>query len=262
MAEFGIPLVLTSPPVTGQKVKDAQTLLHGANTFKENYHPGAIDSVMGPQTAGAIYRAKWFLGYPRRHVNRSMGETLYDYLNGKKKLPVLNRWRRKVRLKRAKKIETGKIKAVEAAIADAAIPVKEYPPGSNLQKYGAWYGYNGVAWCCIAISYWLNHAGNKNWVAGSFASYVGTVVNAAQTGSHHLALTSSPQKGDLAIYNHVDHIEFFVEWIDQANGVFKAVGGNTSASNGSYNNGGEVAVNTRYVHDAGFPVTNFVRVGA
>lgn len=261
MAEFTKPLVLTSPPETGKRVKDAQTLLHGANAFKENFHPGTIDGVMGPQTAGAIHRAKWFLGYPRRHVNNSMGEVLYNYLKGNKKLPALYAWRRKVRLAAAKKVTASKVKAMEAALVDAANKVQEYPADSNMQKYGAWYGFNGVAWCCIAITYWLARAGNKNWQAGSFASYVGAVVDAARSGAHHLAITSAPEKGDLAVYANGEHIEFFIEWINQAEGVFKAVGGNTSSHDGSFNNGGEVAINTRYVHASNFPVTNFIRVG-
>ena len=32
-------------------------------------------------------------------------------------------------------------------IARAELGVQEYPAGSNKQKYGVWYGMNGVQWC-------------------------------------------------------------------------------------------------------------------
>lgn len=37
--------------------------------------------------------------------------------------------------------------------------VKESPAGSNNQKYGAWYGLNGVPWCAIFVSWVFNAAG-------------------------------------------------------------------------------------------------------
>ena len=43
--------------------------------------------------------------------------------------------------------------------------------------------------------------------------------------------------------------------------AFKAVGGNTSAHDGSKSNGGQVALNTRPVRGT-FPASYFVRVGA
>jgi peptidoglycan hydrolase-like protein with peptidoglycan-binding domain len=36
-----------------------------------------------------------------------------------------------------------------AAIIRGQIGTKENPPGSNDTPYGAWYGWNGVAWCVI-----------------------------------------------------------------------------------------------------------------
>ena len=263
MGEFDIPLMLSTPQEHGQRVKDAQYLLAGNNAFKESFHPGPVDGVMGIQVAGAIWRAKWYLGYPKSEVDKAMGQTLYEYLTGKQKLNAAMLTVRKSRLAAAAKVNTGKAKACEQARTDARAGVHESPAGSNKTKYGVWYGYNGVRWCCIAITYWLVVIGkNVNWKAGSFTASAWEVIDAARHGGHHLALLTDitkAEKGDLVIYENGQHIEFFIEWINK--GVsFRAVGGNTSSSGGSYNNGGEVGENVRYVRGS-FPATQFVRVG-
>jgi hypothetical protein len=119
---------------------------------------------------------------------------------------------------------------------------------------------NGVPWCCIYVTYRLVKAGFDGFERGKFASYCGAVVDAARKRERHLALTKEPERGDLVIYNKDEHIEFFVEWVTK-NESFKAVGGNTSAHDGSKSNGGQVALNTRPVR-GNFPATYFVRVGA
>lgn len=44
-------------------------------------------------------------------------------------------------------------------IARSQLGVVETPAGSNVQIYGHWYGWNGVAWCAIFVSWVLAHAG-------------------------------------------------------------------------------------------------------
>jgi hypothetical protein len=119
----------------------------------------------------------------------------------------------------------------------------------------------GLPWCCIYVSYRLCKAGFDGFERGKFASYCGSVVAAARRRERHLALTKTPERGDLVIYNKDEHIEFFVEWVTP-NESFRAVGGNTSGHDGSRSNGGEVAVNQRLVRDPRFPVSYFIRVGA
>lgn len=255
------PIVLTSPPIkypVGQ-IKTAQELLAGANAFKQDFHPGPIDDQLGAQTIGAITRAKTLLGYPTRDINGSMGELLEDYLNGKKILPLDYQSTRRVRLHAIAQTNATKIQAMNYALADAEAHIKEDPAGSNMNQYGLWYGFNGVPWCCIAVTFWMIKAGNNNFTRGSFAAAVSNVTDAARNGERHLALTTAPVPGDLIDYRNGEHIEIFVGWIDQAAGTFWAVGGNTSSSDGSYNNGGEVAKNSRSV--SGNSVSHFIAVG-
>lgn len=264
--EFTKPLSLVSPKVEGQKVKDAHWLLSGHNYFKQDFHAGPDDGVYGPQMAGATKRAKDLLGYPTRALDGNFGQLLYQFLlpatdPQHKPLPKLYKARRMVRMNSIKKSSSVKVQAAKAALLDAKGNVHEDPPGSNNSFFGRWYGLNFNPWCAMYVTYRLFVAGFKYAQRGVFASYVGSWVEEARRGHRHLALTQHPQFGDLVAYDHDRHIEFFVQWLNPMRGEFQAVGGNTSAHDGSPSNGGEVAINTRYTHGA-FPATAFIRVGA
>ncbi|MDP9224624.1 MAG: hypothetical protein M3P18_12370, partial [Actinomycetota bacterium] len=257
--EFTRPIRLSSPTERSDRVKHAQLVLSGSNAFKQDFHPGTVDGEWGPLSAAAVEQAKYFLGYLQKGVDDSFGQQVYDYLSGGEELPPTFAARRAKRLKELEAGGGAKAKAVEQALADAAKNVSETPV--NLTPFGEWYGMNGVAWCCIYVSYRLSKAGFDGFERGKFASYCGNVVDAARRRERHLALTKSPERGDLVIYNKDEHIEFFVEWVTK-NESFRAVGGNTSAHDGSKSNGGQVAVNQRLVRDPRFPATYFIRVGA
>jgi hypothetical protein len=265
MTEFAIPLVLTSPRIRGERVKDAQYLLGGANVFKQDFAPGPADGEYGPTSAGAAHRAKWFLGYPRRRCDKVFGQKLYELLTGKRKLTALERARRNARLKAAEKHGAIKRKALALARVEAGKHVTESPAGSNLQPYGAWYGWNGVAWCAIFFSWCNVHAGDRvAFKRGSFSASCEEIWGAARGGSRHLSFTRDPQAGDAAIYsfdrsNPYDHIGRFSRWIDKRTGVFEAIEGNTSF--GSDSNGGAVMVRQRSTSDLAVPGV-FVRLGA
>jgi hypothetical protein len=257
--EFTRPIHLSSPTERSDRVKHAQLVLSGGNVFKQDFHPGSVDGEWGPLSAGAVEQAKYFLGYLQKGVDDAFGQQVYDYLSGAEELPPTFAARRTKRLKELEAGGGAKAKAVDQALADAAKNVSEMPV--NLTPFGEWYGMNGVAWCCIYVSYRLCKAGFDGFERGKFASYCGSVVDAARKRERHLALTKTPERGDLVIYNKDEHIEFFLEWVTK-NESFRAVGGNTSAHDGSKSNGGQVAVNQRLVRDARFPATYFVRVGA
>jgi hypothetical protein len=258
-ADFRNPIHLTSPLERSDRVKQAQWTLAGHNVFHQNFHPGGLDGEYGPLAAGAAEQAKNLLGFPAKSVDRSYGQVLHEYLTGVRKLPPAYLTRRKRRLKDLEGGGAAKNKAVDMALKDAQNHVAETPV--NLTPYGQWYGMNGKPWCCIYVTYRLCKAGFAGFERGKFASYCGDVVTAARQRQRQLALTTTPERGDLVVYNNDEHIEFFVEWVTP-NVSFKAVGGNTSSHDGSRSNGGEVAVNTRFVKDPKFPASYFIRVGA
>jgi hypothetical protein len=253
--QYDVPLNLTTPHMHGQKVKDAQWLLAGHNEIKvggqlATYKNGAIDGDYGTLSAQATYRAKYWLGYPEKEVNRSFGQTIYELLNGTLKLNADNLRRRKQRLD-AVTTETVGQKALAAAIPE--IGNHESPAGSNMNKYGSWYGMNGVPWCAIFCSWCFGHSGTTRFRY----SYVPTVHSDASYCRNRLCVVRQPVPGDLALFSWSGirdaHIEFFEKWISQGS-TFQTVGGNTGSS--SFNNGGAVERNTRYMGN----VDVFVRV--
>lgn len=242
-------LILTSPHLKGSVVKDVQFLLR--NNHFGNFGPGLRDGEYGEKTAAATRRAKYALGYA--HPDRKFGPKLYDYLSGKRKLSAAMRLRRKLRLRKQRKVTTRKGKALALGLIEAKARVTEYPPGSNLQKYGRWYGFNGVPWCAIFVSWCMNHAGLPLRTALAFQwEYWG------RAHSHGLSITHDPEPGDIVVYHHGQgHTGIFYRWVDRSGGHFQAVEGNTSAA-GSQDNGGAVLVKDRYT---GWAPTVFVRVG-
>src|SRR4051794_1051059 len=259
LREFTRPLFLVTPIEKSVRARDAQWLLSGHNAFDQDFHPGKNDGKYGPAAASATRRAKELLGYPDSAIDDIFGQTLYDYLTGKQELPPAFAKRRKQRMDALTPAKTAKAKAVDAALKDFENHVTETPV--NMTPFGKWYGMDGVFWCCIYITYRLVNAGFDGFEKGKFASYCGHVVDAAKRHERGLAITTDPERGDIVIYNHDEHIEFFVEWV-QKGVTFKAVGGNTSVGDGSPNNGGAVGLNVRPVKSATFPASYFIRVGA
>jgi hypothetical protein len=127
-------------------------------------------------------------------------------------------------------------------IAKGELGVSETPPNSNKQKYGEWFGWNGVAWCAQFVSwcyasagYALGNIGYTKGFAGCQSAY-----------SHFLStkeITTNPQEGDIVLFDwngdrRFDHVGLFVKWVDDKKDKFETIEGNTSLVNDS--NGGTV----------------------
>jgi hypothetical protein len=251
--EFEVPLVLTTPLIRGQRVKDAQWLLAGHNRWRDFHDPirtykGPIDGQYGPLTATATKRAKYLLGYVDNAINGQFGQQIYNYLTDTK-LPKDMLETRMARLKEMEK--PPKAKALEMALGYQG--VKESPFGSNRQMFGQWYGMNGVPWCAIFVSYCLTHNGRY-----FHYSYVPAIVEDARYGRNKMSLTNDPQPGDLVSYTFHGkpnaHTAFFHSWADVKHYAFYDVGGNTGPVNMS--NGGEVLKQERNITQ----VTHFIRL--
>jgi hypothetical protein len=254
--EFENPLILTTPHIRGYRVRDAQYLLAGHNSFAPYVHSirtykGAIDGEYGPESALASKMAKYWLGYPEAEVDRRFGQGIYNYLrtdSGHKRLPSDFLKRREDRITLA--AQSPKLKAVKFALAE--VGNRESPYGSNCQKYGQWYEFNCVPWCAIFATYCFYHTGKTNW----HYSYVPSIVDDARAGRNGMTLTRSPEPGDLVAYTFRGipnaHVAFFLSWINSYN--FYDVGGNTGPINMS--NGGEVLQQERNVGQ----VTHFIRI--
>lgn len=240
VAQF--PLVLTSPMMSNEFVREAQVLLT-KNVFHQDFlQGGAIDGDFGPWTARAVHRAKWWLGYAK--PDQVYGEYLHAYLAGNEPLPALKRARRNQRLRALAKKPKGQ-KVWDRAYSYRGL--RENPPGSNRQRFGLRYGWNGVAWCAQFVTvveyecrYFKGVELGKRW------AYVPYVLADAEMGRYGLSLTRFPVVGDWVCFDWggdgvADHIGFFGGWVNKVRGVFKTVEGNTSDDNtGSQSNGGGV----------------------
>lgn len=135
------------------------------------------------------------------------------------------------------------------ATASSENNVKESPAGSNKQKYGEWYGLNGVKWCAIFVSYVYDHAGHPLGKIETPKGY-----HYCQGGYNFWKakgeFTKDPQPGDIVLYDwkgdgHCDHTGIFESWKDGSKKVFFAWEGNTEHGNDS--DGGKVMRRERSV---------------
>jgi hypothetical protein len=125
------------------------------------------------------------------------------------------------------------------------IGTKEYPKNSNMNKYGEWFGFNGVPWCAIFVSYCyrmanspLGFIGFKNGFAGCQSGYI----HFKEKGE----ITINPIPGDIVLYDwnldgRYDHTGIYEQKL--TNTTFTAIEGNTALGNNS--NGGQVMRRTR-----------------
>jgi peptidoglycan hydrolase-like protein with peptidoglycan-binding domain len=247
---------VTSPLMRGDAVKKLQRRLAGANVFKENYNPGKVDGIFGQGTAAAAHRAKHWMGYPPNKMHRTYGQMLDNFLSGKTKLPQDYANRRQQRKKAAAQVPLRQ-KALNEA--KKHLGTKESPAGSNRVQFSVWYGIIGP-WCAMFTTYCYVQAGSKAHIRGSKYAYVPYIVQDARRGANGLAVTNSPQPGDLVCFDWnkdgiSDHVGLFEKWTNQASGQFSTIEGNTSVSNNS--NGGQVMRRDRNRS----LVQAFVRVG-
>jgi hypothetical protein len=220
---------------------------------KRGYLQGTPDGEFGPDTARAVHRAKYWLGY--RKPDQVAGDYLYGLLKGVEKPTAVMKVRIANR-KRAAKSKPLRLKMWEEA--GKYIGQTEHPPNSNRSMFSLWYGVIG-AWCAMFVSYVGVKVGSGVFKRGHFYAYVPYVLADARAGRNNLAITYFPQMGDLALFdwdkNGVpDHIGLFGNWL-VAKSTFTGREGNTGPSDRS--NGGMVMNTQRNKSD----VIAFVHVG-
>lgn len=132
-------------------------------------------------------------------------------------------------------------KIIEIALQE--IGNKEVPKNSNKSKYGVWFGYDGVAWCGMFVSYCYDKGGYPLGNIGFRKGFAG-----CQSAYAHFKNTGefvSKEKvrvGDIILFDwnndgRYDHTGLFVK--DNGNGIdYTTIEGNTAIGNDS--NGGEV----------------------
>jgi hypothetical protein len=132
------------------------------------------------------------------------------------------------------------------AIAQKEIGQGEVPLNSNKTKYGKWFGFDGVAWCGMFVSWCYDQAGAPLGNIGFKKGFAG-----CQTAVAHYRktnrITTNPVAGNIVFFDwnkdgRHDHTGIFVRWIE-LNKTFESIEGNTAVGNDS--NGGNVMLRTR-----------------
>jgi len=133
-------------------------------------------------------------------------------------------------------------------VATAEIGTVESPAGSNKQKYGVWYGWNGVAWCAIFLSYVYARAGQYLPPIQTKKGFASTALGMQYAKAHGLWRTKSQggRPGDIAFFNFdadsgPEHVGLVVK--KNADGSYVTIEGNTSSTSNA--NGGQVQKRTR-----------------
>jgi hypothetical protein len=140
-------------------------------------------------------------------------------------------------------------------IASLEVGQGEVPLNSNKTKYGKWFGFDGVAWCGMFVSWCYFMAGKPLGKIGFTKGFAGCQTAVAYFKEKG-KVTTSPVEGDIVFFDwnkdgRYDHTGLFVKWT-QPNVKFETIEGNTSLTNQS--NGGQVMrrnrnnVNVIFVH--------------
>ncbi len=137
-------------------------------------------------------------------------------------------------------------------IARAEVGYTETPPNSNKTKYGKWFGFDGVAWCGMFVSWVFDRAGAPLGNIGFTKGFAGCQTAVAYFRKHGL-LVSDPLPGDVVFYDfngdgRYDHTGIYVRKVSATQ--FEAVEGNTSLTNQS--NGGQVMLRKRSLKNVVF----------
>jgi hypothetical protein len=138
------------------------------------------------------------------------------------------------------------MKAKIVEIARKEIGTTESPRNSNKTKYGKWFGWDGVAWCGMFVSWCYDQAGLRLPNIGFSKGFAGCQT-AVRYFRKHKMITTNPSPGDIVFFDwnndkRHDHTGIFVRWIVKGS-TFESIEGNTSSTNQS--NGGNVELRVR-----------------
>ncbi len=134
------------------------------------------------------------------------------------------------------------------ALLAADIGVAEDPPGSNRNKYGKYWGFDGVAYCAMGVSWAYREAGaplpdiqTAPTGKDGYWAYVPVGYGYAVNNDE---LTDTPEPGDIVLFGDDDHTGLFERWVTPGFS-FYSVEANTSDEDDV--NGIYVARRHRYV---------------
>lgn len=252
-------LHLVTPHQHGPQVKALQTGIDNVAKEKKDLDLPRVkhDAELGPHTLHAAAKSAFALGLSPedvqavRHgkISENVQRVILDPSKRGDKAHERAKQRHDDLIKHAQAQHTGASAAAKWMLAQ--VGTHEEPPGSNLgpgiTDWERETGYAvppGVFWCGCAVHHAVCVVGKANIPVGSRLGYDGNINNDARAHTNGLELVSSVNSrlGDIVTFSF-HHIALLTAPVDSA-GVH-SVDGNSSASDGTNNNGGEVATHTR-----------------
>ena len=279
------PLVVVDPPMQGRDVANLQRAIRARLKAR-----GLADDVPVPThgkfteaTALAALEAQYFLGLRSDTYLRTDAKGHRIVTEGAQRVIREPEGRTPDQLQRAKdrkaQIERGPRYyeqlaksfggggGVKDALAFAAaqVGVKEQPPRSNSgPKIDDWVratGYAGpVPWCGCFVNACIMAAGLPS--GAGWIGYTPAIIQHAKSGRDGWSWHRVGQPGDLALFDTPGgdpavHVEIVRERLSDTR--YATFGGNTSAADGSQNDGGMVARRDDRATVGAFPIVGFAR---
>ena len=137
------------------------------------------------------------------------------------------------------------------AVARGELGNTELPAGSNRTKYGAAYGLDGQPWCVMFLWWVFRMAGEGDaFYGGGKTASCGELLRWARGGGLTVPV-NEVQPGDIVIldFSGTGDTQHCGLVVDTFTGIwFRTIEGNTTpGAEGSQDNGGSVALKTRYL---------------
>ena len=255
------PLKLATPFMKGPDIKALQEAL---NTRSRELHffesSLRTDKEFGNHTQAACLRASFVLGLADPVLNQvrdgtvsqltqqlirdPRGRTTEDKKRATARRPILER-----RFEARKKGGTAAVKWARSKVG-----VHEDPKGSNwggqVKDWITFTGYDfPVFWCGCFVAFAVIEKGGANVSQRIRLGFHLHITDDARNGVNGFERDVDPvnaQPGDIATF-HFEHIALVAK--PSSDGMIHTIDGNTSATNGSNNNGGEVAAHSRPFSD-------------
>jgi hypothetical protein len=195
----------------GDLVRELQLMLRH-NPYG-TFEPGAREGIYDEQTAAAVRRVKYWLGYPESQIDDEVDSRLRELLAAEVELPASWAATRTRRLRRA---ATTMLWHAALDVAVDELGRREAPPDSKHVAATAWYGVL-CPWSVVFPCYCYAQAGSRAFVPTRRYAYAPYLLDEARRGHNFLSLTNDPLRGDIALVDqdgggNADRAALFDGW--------------------------------------------------
>jgi hypothetical protein len=252
-------LTLTTPYTKGPDIEALQGAIN-ARARELPFTDAKLDpdGEFGPHTQGASFRVAFALGLSDAACSKIKAGTIVQptqqLIRDPSGLSAEDRQRRSARKPILKRRHEARKEGARAAVkwARSQIGVHEQPSGSNwghpVQDWITFTGYGGpVFWCGCFVAFAVVEKGGAEIpqrIRLGLDTNINADAHAGANGFERAVSVNDAKPGDIATFSF-RHIALVAG--PTKDGMIHTIDGNSSATNGSNNNGGEVAEHRRPV---------------